>query len=62
MPFVKFPQESLKIALMFGRCFVISLFELGVADKSLAMFAPIFRLYTDNQSKEGATALICTYR
>ncbi len=49
MPFVKVPQESFKIALVFRCCFVIVLFELGVADKGFAVFAPVLRLYKDGQ-------------
>ena len=44
MSFVKIAQKPLEITLVFGCCLVISLFELGVADKSFAVFAPVFRL------------------
>lgn len=49
MPFVKVPQESFEITLVLGRCFVIGLFELGVADEGFAVFAPVFGLYKDDQ-------------
>lgn len=52
MPFVKIPQESFEIALVLGRCFVVGLFELGVANIGFAVFAPVFRLDKDGQ---------CTY-
>ena len=45
MPFVKVPQESFEIALVFGCCFVIGLFELGVTDKGFAVLAPVLRLF-----------------
>ncbi len=46
MSFVKIPQKPLEITLVFGCCLVISLFELGVADKGFAVFAPVFWLET----------------
>ena len=51
MPFVKVSQESFEIALVFGRCFMVGLFKLGVANKGFAVFAPVFRLEKDGQRR-----------
>ena len=51
MPFVKVPQESFEIALVLGRCFVVGPFELSVANKGFAVFAPIFWLYKHGQCR-----------
>ena len=49
MPFVEVPQESFEIALVLRCCFVVGLFELGVADKGFAVFAPVLRLHKVGQ-------------
>lgn len=46
---MKVPQKSFEVALVLGRCFVVGLLELGVANKGFAMFAPVFWLYKDGQ-------------
>lgn len=45
MTAVQVSYKALDVALMLRGCLMVGAFEFGVADKCLAMFAPIFRLH-----------------
>ena len=44
MTSVQVSYKAFDVALMLRRCIMVCAFEFGVADKGLAMFAPIFGL------------------
>ena len=62
MPFVEVTQESFKIALVLRCCFVVGLFELGIANKGFAVFTPVLRLHKDGQCRYTFGGFMYAYR